>query len=164
MKEAILTLLQLLIKLARASSDDPTIKAKLAQKLQDHKAFIDTFHGDSDFNDLEVQEALDTLTEVLSSSTPAPEHEELPDDTYTDDLSPADANSVEGETQAARQQSNAAAGYAEQTPTEEDSSESSESESSESSSSEDEKEEAPKKETPSERIKRIQAEKSKTKK
>lgn len=110
MKEALLELFKLLIQLGRISTDDPTQVEKLKQKIALQKDVIDTMHGDSDFNDLEVVESLDDLCEILATSTPHPDYEEIPDD--LDDNSSIEAaggDGVPGETADGKKKSTAAA-------------------------------------------------------
>lgn len=111
MKEALLELFKLLIQLGRLSTDDPTLVDKLKQKIALQKDIIDTLHGDSDMNDLEVQESIDDLTEILATSSPDPQYEEIPDDLDDTETLPkaAGGDGVEGETAANKIKSTSAA-------------------------------------------------------
>lgn len=80
MKNALQELLTLLIALVRIPADEEDAIAAQKQKIEDHKALINTAHGDSELNDPTIIELIDDLTEVAATATPDPEYAEVPEE------------------------------------------------------------------------------------
>lgn len=81
MQPALQKLLELLLVLLRLPKDAPQEAIdKAKQNLEDHKALIDTSHGDSELNHPDSLSVVDDLIEVAATSDPDEEYAETPAD------------------------------------------------------------------------------------
>lgn len=80
MQQALEKLLELLLVLLRIPKNaPPAVIAEAKQAIEDHKATIDTMHGDSELAHPNVTTLIDDLTEIAATSDPDEEYSETPE-------------------------------------------------------------------------------------
>lgn len=106
MSQLLVQLFILIIALLRIPPDETDAIEKQKKKIQLKRDEIDTFHGDHDANEPEIQAQLDDLIQMAEGATPAEGYDEIPDDIDDD---PEDDGHVEGESEEAATASKAKA-------------------------------------------------------